>query len=99
VAGKHYTISDQLDKDGFPITIESTDQSKAFRKNYAGIGYIYDQTRDAFISPKPYPSWILNETTCLWEAPVVRPELTEEQLQDGSKYVWNEDNQTWDLVE
>lgn len=49
------------------------DQSKAFRKNYAGIGYTYDPARDAFIPPKPYPSWILNEDTCLWEAPVPYP--------------------------
>ena len=70
-----------------------------FRKNFASVGYTYDQTRDAFIEPKPYNSWILNETTCVWESPVVRPELTEEQLQDGSKYVWNEENQTWDFVD
>ena len=63
-----------------------------FRKNFAGIGWKYDQTRDAFIPPKPYPSWSLNETTCLWEAPVAKPD-------DGQKYNWNETNQTWDLVE
>jgi len=63
-----------------------------FRKNHAGKGYTYDQTRDAFIPPKPYPSWTLNETTCLWDPPVVKPD-------DGNKYIWNETNQTWDLVE
>jgi hypothetical protein len=63
-----------------------------FRKNYAGIGYKYDQTRDAFIPKKPFNSWILNETTCLWEAPVVYPT-------DGQRYDWNETNQTWDLVD
>ena len=63
-----------------------------FRKNYAGIGYTYDQTRDAFIPPKTYNSWILNETTCLWEAPVAYPT-------DGQKYNWNETNQSWDLIE
>jgi hypothetical protein len=62
-----------------------------FRKNFAGIGYTYDEDKDAFIPPKPYPSWILNETTCLWEAPVVRPEGKE-------LYDWNETNQTWDLI-
>ena len=62
-----------------------------FRKNFAGIGYTYDEDKDAFIPPKPYPSWILNETTCLWEAPVERPEGKE-------LYDWNETNQTWDLV-
>jgi len=70
-----------------------------FRKNFASVDYTYDQTRDAFIPPKPFNSWTLNETTCNWEAPVVRPELTEQQLQDGSKYVWNEENQTWDFVD
>ena len=70
-----------------------------FRKNYAGIGYKYDQIRDAFIPPKPFNSWTLNETTCNWESPVDRPELTEEQLQNGSRYVWNETNQTWDFID
>ena len=60
-----------------------------FRKNYAGIGDTYDQTRDAFIPPKPYSSWTLNETTCLWEAPVTRPD-------DGKYYIWNEDNTNWE---
>ena len=70
----------------------STDQSKALRKNFAGIGYSYDSARDAFIPPKPFNSWTLNETTCLWEAPVAYP--TDSQIYD-----WNERNQTWDLVE
>ena len=61
-----------------------------FRKNYAGIGYSYDENRDAFIPPKPYISWILNETTCLWEAPVARPN-------DNNIYSWNEENQNWTL--
>jgi len=63
-----------------------------FRKNYAGIGYSYDQTRDAFIPPKPFNSWILNETTCLWNAPVAYPT-------DGEFYTWNESTLTWDIVE
>ena len=63
-----------------------------FRKNYAGIGYSYDQTRDAFIAPKPFNSWILNEDTCIWNAPVAKP-------QDGNKYKWNEQTLSWDLVE
>ena len=62
-----------------------------FRKNYAGIGYIYNQTKDAFIPPKPFNSWILNETTCLWEAPVAYPD-------DGERYTWNEATTTWDLT-
>jgi len=69
-----------------------------FRKNFAGIGYKYDQTRDAFIAPKPFPSWVLNETTCLWDPPVARPELTQEQIDNNNYYEWNEENQTWDLV-
>ena len=61
-----------------------------FRKNFAGIGYKYDQTRDAFIPPKPFSSWILNEETCLWEAPVNQPELTQEQrdnTMNGTKQI------------
>lgn len=67
------------------------DQSKAFRKNYAGIGYTYDSIRDAFIPPKSYPSWSLNEFSCLWEAPVSYPT-------DGNIYTWNEETQSWDTV-
>ena len=63
-----------------------------FRKNYAGKGYKYDSTRDAFISPKPYPSWTLNEDTCQWEAPVAYPD-------DGKQYNWNEETTSWDLLE
>ena len=62
------------------------------RKNHAGIGYTYDENKDAFIPPKPFNSWILNETTCLWEAPVARPE-------DDNVYFWNESTLTWDIVE
>jgi hypothetical protein len=60
------------------------------RKNHAGIGYTYDEDRDAFIPKKPYNSWILNETTCNWEAPVAYPT-------DGGKYTWNETTKNWDL--
>jgi len=75
-----------------PATGEpSADQSKALRKNYAGIGYSYDATRDAFIPPKPYASWLLNDDTCLWQAPAPYP------LDDG-RYTWNESTQTWDAV-
>jgi hypothetical protein len=62
-----------------------------FRKNYAGIGYTYDETRDAFIPPKPFDSWTLNETSCLWDAPITYPE-------DGQMYTWNEETTNWDLV-
>ena len=63
-----------------------------FRKNYAGIGYKYDTSRDAFISPKPYNSWVLNETTCQWEAPVALPDTE-------NSYNWNETTKQWDLNE
>ena len=62
------------------------------RKNHAGIGYTYDETRDAFIPPKPYNSWILNEDTCNWEAPVDMPI-------DDNKYSWNEQTLSWNIVE
>ena len=62
-----------------------------FRKNYAGIGFTYDSQRDAFIPPKPFNSWILNETTCLWNAPVARPN-------DGNMYSWNEEILNWELM-
>ena len=61
------------------------------RKNYASIGGTYDSTRDAFISPKPYPSWVLNEDSCLLEPPVAYPD-------NGERYSWNEENQTWDEI-
>ena len=63
-----------------------------FRKNYAGVGDTYDQSRDAFTPPKPYNSWVLNETTCRWEAPIPYPD-------DGKIYLWNEETQQWDLNE
>lgn len=66
----------------------SADQSKALRKNYAGIGYTYDATRDAFIPPKPYPSWLFDEEKCLWFEPVQYPD-------DGKFYIWDEDVKNW----
>jgi len=68
------------------------------RKNYAGIGYTYDEDKDAFIPPKPFNSWTLNETTCLWESPIPEPTLTQEQIDNNNYYEWNEQNRTWDLV-
>ena len=58
------------------------------RKNYAGVGFTYDATRDAFIPPKPFASWLLNEDTCLWNAPVAMPT-------DGKSYTWNEETTSW----
>ena len=71
---------------------KQTSYNGNIRKNFAGKGYKYDEDRDAFIAPKPFNSWTLNEDTCLWEAPVAYPT-------DGQKYKWNETNQTWELVE
>jgi hypothetical protein len=73
------------------LSVIQTSFNNNIRKNFAGIGYQYDQSRDAFIPPKPFNSWILNEDTCRWEAPVVYPN-------DGQRYIWNEQNQTWDLI-
>jgi len=70
---------------------KQTSYNGNIRKNYAGIGFKYDQTRDAFIEPKPFDSWTLNEETCLWEAPTAYPD-------DGKFYNWNEENQTWDEI-
>jgi hypothetical protein len=79
-AGVHYN----------PETGEpSADQSKALRKNYAGVGYSYDRVLDAFIPPKQYASWILNTETCLWEAPTSMPT-------DGNSYRWNESILEWE---
>ena len=77
--GVHYGADGQPD-DGEPL-----------RKNYAGIGYSYDETKDAFIPPKPYASWILNEDTCRWEAPVEYPT-------DGIMYVWDEEITNWKAI-
>ena len=75
----------QLKGDG---TYVQTSYNNNFRKNYAGTSYSYDAERDAFISPKPYDSWSLNEDTCLWVPPVPMPE-------DGKAYQWNEESQEW----
>jgi hypothetical protein len=69
----------------------SLDQNKAFRKNYAGIGYYYDSIRDAFIPPKPFPSWTLNEQTCLWQSPIP-------YINDGKMYTWNEEIGNWEEI-
>ncbi len=69
-----------------------TSYNNNFRKNYAGKGYTYDKTRDAFISPQPFPSWLLDEDTCRWEAPTPMPD-------DGKMYNWDEDTTSWVIVE
>ena len=78
---------------------KQTSYDGSIRKNFAGIGYIYDEDRNAFIAPKPYASWILNEETCQWEAPVPMPELTQEQIDNKNSYNWNEETTSWDLID
>ena len=68
-----------------------SDSGTPLRKNYAGVGYTYDKVRDAFIAPKPYPSWLLVEDTCQWEAPTAMPS-------DGKAYEWDEDTTTWRAI-
>lgn len=75
----------------FGGTWKQTSYNGNIRKNYAGIGFTYDSTRDAFIPPKPYASWTLNETTCLWEPPTAMPD-------DGNIYKWNESTTSWDQI-
>ena len=77
--------------DDSPGTWLETKIDGSIRKNYAGIGFSYDSTRDAFIPPQPYPSWILDESTCKWEAPIAHPN-------DGNIYNWNETTKAWDEV-
>ena len=67
---------------------KQTSYNASFRKNYAGVGYTYDPVLDAFIAPQPYPSWLLNTTTCQWQAPVPYPN-------DGGYYVWDEQITNW----
>jgi hypothetical protein len=70
---------------------KQTSYNNNFRKNYAGIGYTYDESRDAFIPPKPFNSWLLDEDTCQWKAPVDYPT-------DGKDYIWNEDTLSWNEI-
>ena len=74
---------------GWSIWVQ-TSYNNNFRKSHAGIGYTYDEDRDAFIPKKPFNSWILNETTCLWEAPVAKPN-------DDNRYTWNESILNWEI--
>jgi len=76
----------------------SADQSKAFRKNYAGLGYTYDSERNAFVPPKPFNSWVLDEQTCLWKAPVDMPEDAGTG-EPPKRYQWDEDTTSWKEVE
>tara|TARA_R100000541_G_scaffold25823_1_gene35415 strand:- start:617 stop:979 length:363 start_codon:yes stop_codon:yes gene_type:complete len=69
---------------------KQTSYNATIRKNFAGIGHTYDEGRDAFIPPKPFNSWVLDETTCVYNAPVAKPD-------DGNEYNWNEENQQWEI--
>ena len=73
---------------------KETFKDRSQRKNYAGKGYKYNQTRDAFIPPQPFNSWTLNEDTCQWEAPVAKPDS-----ESGAAYIWNEETTSWDETE
>jgi hypothetical protein len=86
---------------GYPVWVQTSYNTHGgvhnnggtpLRKNHAGIGYTYDEDRDAFIPKKPFNSWILNESTCQWQPPITYP-------QDNNRYRWNEQNQSWDLIE
>ena len=84
----HEFLADDL---GLGGTWVQTSYNARIRKNYAGIGMTYDADRDAFIAPQPYASWILNEDTCRWEAPVSYPA-------DGVIYSWNEETNDWEAI-
>jgi len=86
IVAEHDFINSGLVGDSF-LWIQ-TSYNSTFRKNYAGVGYTYDSTRDAFISPQPYNSWTLNEDTCQWDSPVPYPE-------DDKHYTWDEATTNW----
>ena len=76
-----------------------TSYNSTIRKRYAGVGYSYNRALDAFVAPKPYESWVLNTETIDWESPVgPAPELTEAEVESGSRYEWDEENTQWNLV-
>lgn len=85
LGGKHYDPETREEDDGVSL-----------RKNYAGIGYTYDEERDAFYPPQPFPSWTLDEDTCHWMPPVPYPDVEVEEGVPLKMYDWNEENQTWD---
>jgi len=85
-------IDNLIDVTGYPFWIQ-TSYNNSFRKNYAGVGYRYDEDMDAFIPPKPYSSWTLNKDTCNWESPTPYPG------DDGSMYMWDEEIQDWSILE
>ena len=103
-SNKHYTVT--TNSEGEQIRSESADQSKAFRGNYAGIGYTWDEDNNIFWPKKPYASWVKDTTTASWKSPIGdAPELTDEQQSQNTAethmwgYSWNEAGQTWDLTD
>tara|TARA_R110002020_G_scaffold132527_1_gene295910 strand:+ start:3654 stop:4112 length:459 start_codon:yes stop_codon:yes gene_type:complete len=83
-AGKHWDMQSDPTKN-----IESEDQSKAFRGNFPGVGFVYDSVNDKFHAPQPHAGWVLNQTTWCWEAPTPMPD-------DGNMYLWNDSTESWD---
>ena len=79
-------------------TCKRTSYNGNYRKNYAGIGFTYDPERDAFIAPKPFSKWVLNEDTCIWEAPIPCPSDNESPLYVDRKYVWNDNQGEWEII-
>ncbi len=95
VAGIHYIVDEETG-----VQSVDPDQTKAFRKNYGVPGFKYDATRDAFIEPQPYASWTLNETSCLWEAPIARPSTINVDAEtEVYPFEWNEADQRWEAPE
>jgi hypothetical protein len=87
---EHEEVGAEFCRNLFGGTWVQTSYNGNIRKNFAGTGYSYDSERDAFIPPKPFDSWVLNEETCLWEAPVAMPD-------DGERYYWNEETLNWSI--
>tara|TARA_E500000318_G_C3566988_1_gene216111 strand:+ start:514 stop:978 length:465 start_codon:yes stop_codon:yes gene_type:complete len=98
-AGAHYSKNELGEWEVDRNEDGSYDRSKAYRKNYAAMDYIYDPTLDGFISPQPYPSWTLKEEAGIWESPLgPKPQVTAEMMAENQHYDWNEENQSWDIV-
>lgn len=88
-AGVHYSL--KIEENGDKKWVKSDDQSKAFRKNFASIGFTYDKNRDAFIQPKIYNSWILDENTCTWKPPIKKPISSDV----NKRWIWIEEDLKW----
>jgi hypothetical protein len=101
---EEYYLTKRPDQDACKRTSYNTNANEhglggtPFRGNYAGIGYTYDSSNDVFYPQTPFASWVLNETSWIWEAPTPMPELTEEQIAANSHYAWNEETTAWELV-